>query len=92
VSPPGPARNSVVDRLTMLLVPALVGRAIVRVQGPFAAEPSASRSDRGMLLRLFASQRTIQGCVPGTCLVSESWAIVLQPYRIVAADPMKDSV
>jgi len=38
MSPPGPPHSSAVDMLTMLLVPALVGRAIVRVQGPFAAE------------------------------------------------------
>jgi len=38
VPPPGPLHASSVDNLTMLLVPALVGRAIVRVQGPFAAE------------------------------------------------------
>src|SRR5688572_1838313 len=38
MSPPGPPHASSVDKLTMLLVPAVVGRAIVRVQGPFAAE------------------------------------------------------
>lgn len=38
MSPPGPPHSATVDKLTMLLAPALVGRAIVRVQGPFAAE------------------------------------------------------
>lgn len=38
MSPIGPPHSATVDRLTMLLAPALVGRAIVRVQGPFAAE------------------------------------------------------
>lgn len=37
MSPIGPPHASTVDRLTMLLVPALVGRAMVRVQGSFAA-------------------------------------------------------
>lgn len=37
MSPIGPPHTSTVDRLTMLLVPALVGRAVVRVQGSFAA-------------------------------------------------------
>jgi Uma2 family endonuclease len=34
----GPPHSSTVDKFNMLLAPALVGRAIVRVQGPFAAE------------------------------------------------------
>lgn len=34
----GPPHSATMDKLTMLLAPALVGRAIVRVQGPFAAE------------------------------------------------------
>ncbi|HEY6727854.1 MAG TPA: Uma2 family endonuclease [Polyangiaceae bacterium] len=38
MSPIGPPHSSTVDKLTMLFAPALVGRAIVRVQGPFAAE------------------------------------------------------
>ena len=38
MSPIGPPHSSTLDKLTMLLVPLLVGRAIVRVQGPFAAE------------------------------------------------------
>lgn len=38
MSPSGPPHSSTVDKLNMLLAPALVGLAIVRVQGPFAAE------------------------------------------------------
>jgi hypothetical protein len=38
MTPIGPPHSATVDKLTMLLAPALVGRAIVRVQGPFAAE------------------------------------------------------
>jgi len=38
MSPIGPPHSSSVDKLTMLLVPPLVGRSIVRVQGPLAAE------------------------------------------------------
>jgi Uma2 family endonuclease len=37
MSPQGPAHNEVVDRLNELLVPALLGRARVRIQGAFAA-------------------------------------------------------
>jgi Uma2 family endonuclease len=37
MSPIGPAHASVVDRLAELLVPALVGRARVRIRQPFAA-------------------------------------------------------
>lgn len=37
MSPPGARHASVVDALNMLLAPALVGRAVVRVQSPFAA-------------------------------------------------------
>jgi Uma2 family endonuclease len=37
MSPQGPAHNEVIDRLTECLVPALLGRARVRIQGAFAA-------------------------------------------------------
>jgi Uma2 family endonuclease len=37
MSPESPRHAAVVDELTMLLVPALKGRAKVRVRGPFAA-------------------------------------------------------
>ena len=37
MSPQGPAHNEVIDRLNELLVPALLGRARVRIQGAFAA-------------------------------------------------------
>jgi hypothetical protein len=37
MSPQGPAHNEVIDRLTEFLVPALLGRARVRIQGAFAA-------------------------------------------------------
>jgi Uma2 family endonuclease len=37
MSPNKPGHVSPIDRLTMILVPALVGRAIVRVQSPMAA-------------------------------------------------------
>ncbi len=37
MSPNKPGHVSPIDRLTMILVPALVGRAIVRVQSPIAA-------------------------------------------------------
>jgi Uma2 family endonuclease len=37
VSPQGPAHNEVIDRLNETLVPALLGRARVRIQGSFAA-------------------------------------------------------
>lgn len=52
VSPPGPPHSSSVDKLTMLLAPAVVGRAIVRVQGPFAAERISEPEPDVMLLPL----------------------------------------
>ena len=41
MSPIGPPHSGSVQELTMLLVPALVGRAIVRVQSPFGALDSS---------------------------------------------------
>jgi Uma2 family endonuclease len=41
MSPIGPPHSGSVQELTMLLVPALVGRAIVRIQSPFAALDSS---------------------------------------------------
>src|SRR5688572_616760 len=52
MSPPGPPHASSVDKLTMLLVPAVVGRAIVRVQGPFAAENISEPEPDLMLMPL----------------------------------------
>jgi Uma2 family endonuclease len=37
MSPIGPPHSSAVQRLTAILVPALIGRATVRIQNPFAA-------------------------------------------------------
>ncbi|HEU5077439.1 MAG TPA: Uma2 family endonuclease, partial [Polyangiaceae bacterium] len=50
MSPPGPPHSSSVDKLTMLLAPAVVGRAIVQVQGPFAAERISEPQPDVMLL------------------------------------------
>jgi len=41
MSPIGPPHSGAVQELTMLLVPPLVGRAIVRIQSPFAALDSS---------------------------------------------------
>ena len=62
MSPIGPPRASAVTKLGELLIPALLGRASVRIQNPFAAleisepEPDAYRSvalyERGQSIRL----------------------------------------
>lgn len=52
MSPPGPPHSSTVDKLNMLFAPALVGRAIVRVQGPFAAENISEPEPDVMVIRL----------------------------------------
>lgn len=52
MGPPGPPHSSSVDKLTMLLAPAVVGRAIVRVQGPFAAENISEPQPDLMLMAL----------------------------------------